>query len=239
MKSQTNLLPWIVGGLSVATIAVVIAVASAGKTTVPSSPPAGTTTTQVTSVPDSPSSPASGPATAANIATEAAVPSVAAAPAAAPASRPDSETAQLPAAQAPAQPLAPAEPAVQSGQIWQCVTNGVKTFSNNPCGEKSTLLDVRAINTMNPTPVVHYARNYAPQPDSPAYDDQNTSDQDAYGEQGADNAVNSYTIVQGVAFLPRRRPDHPHHRPPHHHNPGDSPDHNPGNNPRHNMPRRN
>jgi len=233
MKSQTDLLPWIVGGLSVATIAVVIAVASAGKTTAPSSPPVGATTKQATSVPD----------TAATVATEAAVPSVAAAPAVAPASVPDPDTGQLAAVQAPAQPQAPAEPAVQSGQIWQCVTNGVKTFSNNPCGERSTLLDVRAVNTMNPTPVVRYARTYAPQPESPGYDDQNTSDQDAYGEQGAETAVNSYTIVQGVAFLPRRRPDHPHHRPPHHHNPGDNPGHNPGDNPGHNpghnMPRRN
>jgi len=166
---------------------------------------------------------------------------VGAAPAVVPTSVPDPETVPPPAAQAQ-------EPAVQSGQIWQCVTNGVKTFSNNPCGEKSSLLEVRAINTMNPTPVARYARTYAPQPYSPAYADQNTdSDQDDYGEQGAGTAVNSYTVVQGVAFLPRRRPDHPHHRPPFHHNPGDNPGHhpghdsgdNPGRNPGHNPPRRN
>jgi hypothetical protein len=195
----------------------------------------GTTSTQAMSAPPSPPS-----AAAATRAIEASVATVAAAPAVVPAPVPDPETAQLQAA-----PLqATAQPAVQNGQIWECVTNGVKTFSNNPCGEKSTLLAVRAINTMNPTPVAPYARTYAPQPQSPGYDDQNTySDQDAYGEQGAETGVNSYTIVQGLAFLPRRRPDHPHHRPPFHHNPGDNPGHNPGDNPGHNPghnpPRRN
>jgi len=248
MKNQTGLLPWVLGGLSVAAVAVVITVASAGKTAPPSLSP-GAASTQVTSAPDSPSLPA--PATAATSASVATVPTettetavVAAAPTLVPASVPDPETAPLPAALA----QATAEPPVQNGQIWQCVTNGVKTFSNNPCGEKSSLLEVRAINTMNPTPVARYARTYAPQPYSPAYADQNTdSDQDDYGEQGAGTAANSYTVVQGVAFLPRRRPDHPHHRPPFHHNPGDNPGHhpghdsgdNPGRNPGHNPPRRN
>jgi hypothetical protein len=105
------------------------------------------------------------------------------------------------------------------------MTNGVKTFSNNPCGEKSTLLEVRAINTMNPTPVVRNARAYAPEPRySPGYADQsNYSDQDVYSEQGpAETGVNSYAIVQGIAFLPRKRPERP-HRPPLHHDPGPNP----------------
>jgi hypothetical protein len=211
MNNQRDLLPWILGGLSVATVAVVITVASAGKTVAPSQRPAGAATAQVTSAPDS----VSLPAPAAAVATVTAVPAaVVAVPAVA-------EMAPPPEAQA----QATAEPAVQSGQIWECMTNGVKTFSNNPCGEKSTLLEVRAINTMNPTSVVRYARTNAPQPYSPAYTDQDDySDQGTYGEQGADTAVNSYTVVQGLAFLPRRRPDHPHRRPPFHHDAG----HNPG-----------
>jgi len=238
MKNQTGLLPWVLGGLSVAAVAVVITVASAGKTAAPSLSPEGAASAQA-AAPNSPSLPAA--ASAATVATEPAVATVAAAPTVVPTSVPDPETVPPPTAQAQ-------EPAVQSGQIWQCVTNGVKTFSNNPCGEKSSLIEVRAINTMNPTPVARYARTYAPQQYSPAYADQNTnSDEDAYGEQGADTAANSYTVVQGVAFLPRRRPDHPHHRPPFHHNPGDKPGHhpdhdsgdNPGRNPGHNPPRRN
>jgi hypothetical protein len=205
MNTQRDLLPWILGGLAVATAAVVITVASAGKTA-PSLRAPGAATAQVTSAPDSVSLPVP--------AAEAAIPAVTAVPAVA-------ETAPSPAAQ----PQATAEPALQTGQIWECMTNGVKTFSNNPCGEKSTLLEVRAINTMNPTPVVRYARANGPAPRySPEDADQNNyAGQEVYGEQGpAESAGNSYAIVQGFAFLPRKRPEHPHR--PFHHNPG----HNPG-----------
>jgi hypothetical protein len=204
MNNQRDLLPWILGGLAVATAAVVITVASAGKTA-PSLRPGGAATAQVTPAPDSVSLPVP--------AAEAAMPAVAAMPALA-------EAAPLPAAQ----PQATAEPELQTGQIWECMTNGVKTFSNNPCGEKSTLLEVRAINTMNPTPVVRYARANGPEPRySPGYADQNNySDQEVNGEQApAETGVNSYAIVQGLAFLPRKRPEHP-HRPAPHHNTGPS-----------------
>jgi hypothetical protein len=219
MNNQRALLPWILGGLSVATVAVVITVAFASKTVAPGLLPAGAATAQVTSAPDSVSVPAP-----AAVAVEAAMPAAAAVPvmaapamAAAPAV---AETAPPPAAQA--QPAA--EPGLQTGQIWECMTNGVKTFSNNPCGEKSTLLEVRAINTMNPTPVVRYARANGPEPRySPGYADQNNySDQEVNGEQApAETGVNSYAIVQGLAFLPRKRPEHP-HRPAPHHNTGPS-----------------
>jgi hypothetical protein len=205
MYNRRYLLPWILGGLSAATVAVVITVAFAGKTA--PGRPAGAATAQVTPAPDSVSLPAPDPASAA----AAAVPAVAEVPALA-------ETAPPPAAQA----QATAEPALQTGQIWECMTNGVKTFSNNPCGEKSTLLEVRAINTMNPTPVVRYARANGAEPRySPGYAEQNNySDQEVNGEQGpAETGVNSYAIVQGFAFLPRKRPEHP-HRPPPHHNTG-------------------
>jgi hypothetical protein len=210
MNKQRDLLPWILGALSVATVVVVVAVASSGKTMTPGLHPAGAAVAQLTSTPDVPSTPAPAP-----VAPVASVPAPAALSAA---SGPGPEAAPLPAAQG--QPSA--EPVPQTGQIWQCMTNGVKTFSNNPCGEKSTLLEVRAINTMNPTPVVRYARAYAPETrNSPAYADPNSySDQsDVYGEQGAADAPNnSYAIVQGFAFLPRKRPEHPHR--PMHHNPG-------------------
>jgi hypothetical protein len=216
MNKQRDLLPWILGALSVATVAVVVAVASSGRTSTPGSHPAGAAVAQPTSTPDL--SPTPGPVPVAPAASMAPVPTPAVLSAA---SGPEPEAAPPPAAQG----QATAEPVPQSGQIWQCMTNGVKTFSNNPCGEKSTLLELRAINTMNPTPVVRYARGYAPDPrNSPAYTEPNSySDQDdVYGEQGAAEAPgNSYAIVQGFAFLPRKRPEHP-HRPMHHH-PGPPP----------------
>lgn len=212
MKKQTDLLPWILGGLSVATVAVVITVASAGKTVAPRLPPVGAATAQLTSAPNSPSLPA--PAT---VGTVAGAPAVAVLPA----------SVSIPeAAPPPAAPQAGAEPALQTGQIWECETNGVKTFSNNPCGEKSTLLQLRAINTMSPAPVVRYARANGPEPRySPGYADQdNYSDQEVDSEQGpAETGVNSYPVVQGLAFLPRNRHEHPHRPPAHHHNAGPPP----------------
>jgi hypothetical protein len=121
MKNQTDLLPWILGGLSVATVAVVIAVASTGKTPAPSLSPAAATTAQLSSAPDSLSLPA--PAT---VGTVAAVPAVAVLPASV------AVPEAAPLAAAPVQAPDTAEPAVPNGQIWECVTNGVKTFSNNP-----------------------------------------------------------------------------------------------------------
>jgi hypothetical protein len=213
MNKQRDLLPWILGALSVATVAVVVAVASSGKTITPGPHLAGVAVAQPTATPDLSPTPAPAPA-----ASMAPVPAQAVLSAA---SGPEPEAARLPIVQG----QATAEPVPQGGQIWQCMTNGVKTFSNNPCGEKSTLLEVRAINTMNPTPVVRYARSYAPEPrNSPAYAEPNSySDQDdVYGEQGAaDASGNSYAVVQGFAFLPRKRPEHP-HRPMHHH-PGPPP----------------
>jgi hypothetical protein len=212
MNKQRDLLPWILGALSVATVAVVVAVASSGKTIAPSLHPAGAASAPLTATPDLPSMPAP-VASVAAVSTTSGLSS--------PASGPNPEAASQPAA-APVPAQATAEPALQAGQIWECVTNGVKTFSNNPCGEKSTLLEVRAINTMNPTPVARYAHAYTPEPRySPAYADPNSySDQDVYSEQGgAEAPVNSYAVVQGFAFLPRKRPEHP-HRPPMHHNPG-------------------
>jgi hypothetical protein len=109
---------------------------------------------------------------------------------------------------------------VQPGQIWACTTKGVKTYSNNPCGEHASLLEVGPINTMRPTTPVRYANAYPAQPQYlPPYSDPRSqayaddeSDQDSY-----DNGANVYTIVQGVAVLPRRRPGHHRREPPYHH----------------------
>jgi hypothetical protein len=101
----------------------------------------------------------------------------------------------------------------QSGQIWECVTGGVKTFSNNPCGEKSSLVKVRPINTMAPTPVIRYTRANGPDPGyAQRYADQNGYTDQDNSEQGFDD--NSYPGVQGFAYLPLIRADHS-HRPKH------------------------
>jgi hypothetical protein len=98
----------------------------------------------------------------------------------------------------------------------------VKTFSNNPCGDKSTLLDVGPINTMSPPAAIHYARGYGPEPRyATGYADQSApADADDYSDQyAAETGANSYTIIQGVGLVARRRPEHfhrPQPAPPHH-----------------------
>lgn len=205
MNKERDLLPWIFGGLSAAAIAVAFAAVSTHRATPPVAPQV------IAALP--PASPSALP-----VATTAQV--------APPAAQPDS--APLPAPpSAPPQPQTTIEPDVQAGQIWECITKGVKTFSNNPCGEKSTLLDVGPINTMPPA-ATHYARAYGPDPRyATGYPDQSApSDADDYSDQNAaDTDGNSYTMVQGVGLVPRRRAanihrPHPPPAPPAHHNPG-------------------
>jgi hypothetical protein len=111
-------------------------------------------------------------------------------------------------------------PAVPSGQIWECTTNGLKTFSNNPCGDRSSLREVGPINTMAATPEVRYVRANGPDPRyAPEYVDEGAyADQDAYSDPAAESRGGSYTVTQGFAYLPRRRAEHPHR--PFHHYPG-------------------
>ena len=208
MNKERDLLPWILGALSATAVAVAITAVSSNKT----APPTQTSMVATQSTPVPVPAPAPAPAATAPAAADAA---------------PAPEADPMPQQSAMQAQIAPESPA-PSGQIWECTTKGVKTFSNNPCGDKSTLLEVGPINTMNPTPAVHYARAYAPEPRyAPGYaDSDGSADQEPYSDSvGAESGANSYTIVQGVGFVARRRPEHhPHHRPmPNHHNPGPMP----------------
>lgn len=195
MNKERDLLPWILGGLSAAAIAVAFAAVSNHR--------------------DAPISPSR---------------VLAAQPPASPTTLPVSLTLQtVPQAAGPdavlatatPQPQSAVEPQVPGGQIWECTTKGVKTFSNNPCGEKSTLLDVGPINTMSAAPAIHYVGAYGPEPRyASGYADQSGAvDTDDYSDQNSDG--NSYTIVQGVRFVGHRHPEH-FHRAPAPHSPGRS-----------------
>jgi hypothetical protein len=218
MNKERNLFPWVLGALSATAVAVAITAVSSTKT----APPASTPMVAAQSAPAPVQGPLPPPAAAAPAA---AAPAAATAPAAvapAAAALPDPTPQQSPM-QAQVAPEGPAP----SGQIWECTTKGVKTFSNNPCGDKSTPVEVGPINTMNPTPAVHYASNYAPEPRyAPAYADPNNyADQEAYSDPAGVESSGAYTIIQGGGFIARRRPEHhPHHRPmPNHHNSGPMP----------------
>jgi hypothetical protein len=208
MNKERDLMPWIFGGLSAAAMAVAFAAVSTHRATPALAP-------QVIAAQPPASPPALAVATTAQVAP--------------PAAQPDSAPpSALPSAQpsTPPPPQTAVEPDVRAGQIWECMTKGVKTFSNNPCGEKSTLLDVGPINTMPPAPT-HYARAYGPDPRYAAgYPDQSApadADDDYSDQSAADTDANSYSTVLGVGLVPRRRAEHRHRpyappAPPAHHN---------------------
>jgi hypothetical protein len=203
MNKERNWLPWILGGLSATAVAVAFTAISTNRTASSNVPPAPLVASQPLASPPSPTPAAAAPE-----------------PAPVSAALPEPDPAQVPA---PAPMQAAVEPEAPSGQIWVCTTKGVKTFSNNPCGEKSTLLDVGPINTMNATPLNRNPRRYEPEPRyAPAYNDQAPAPDDYSDQTGSDTGANSYTIVQGLAFVPRRHAEH-HHRPPYHHNSAPAP----------------
>jgi hypothetical protein len=112
-----------------------------------------------------------------------------------------------------AAPAAPASAAAPGTQIWQCTTNGVRTFSNNPCGTKSTLRELNPINVMEPAPAYRVTHTYTPAPSANySYPAEDSSDANT-----ADNAYNGYPgyIVVPRAHRLRANAAHNHPRPHH------------------------
>ena len=208
MSRQHDLFPWILGALSIAAVALTITAVSSQRTATPVVQP----------IPSIAASPLPPPAPALAALPAAALPAAAVADAV-----PEPRSADAPLGAATE---AATQPEVQAGQIWVCTTQGVKTYSNNPCGEKSSLLEVGPINSMNPTEPVHYARAYPAQPQYvPPYSDPNAQSyaEDDSGQEGYESGGDSYAVVQGVAVLPRRRPEHRPYQPSSHHNSAPAP----------------
>jgi hypothetical protein len=205
MSRERDLLPWILGGLSIAAVALAITAVSSQRAASPVTP--------AIPIVAAAASPPPAPAL-----TLAAPPAAAVADAV---SEPRSADAPLSAATEAA-----AQPEAQADQIWACTTKGVKTYSNNPCGEKSSLLEVGPINTMNPATPVHYARAYAAQPQYvPPYSDASTQSnaEDDSEQEGYESGGNSYAIVQGGCCPPRRHFEHHSHQPAYHRNSAPAP----------------
>jgi hypothetical protein len=110
----------------------------------------------------------------------------------------------------PATPQPAAVPAAPSSQIWECTTNGVRTFSDKPCGAKPTLRELNPINGMDATPLFPPARSHQPQLDyPPEYSYPSAEDSYPATQESADS---SYPVL--VAFpLNARRPLEHAHRP--------------------------
>jgi hypothetical protein len=97
--------------------------------------------------------------------------------------------------------LAQTAPNPPGNQIWECTTNGVKTFSNNRCGSAAILRDVGPINVMDASPVASNVHWYGPDSnDTPDY----------YYPDSPQPTDNFYPVVAGRPYLERRRPEHSH-----------------------------
>src|SRR3984957_7750547 len=177
MTEDRDLLPWILGALSMAAVAMAVAIGMTGRTTsahassqTPSRPPAS----------------------------------------AAPASTSPASTASSSAAQA--QPALTQNAA--GNQIWECTTNGVKTFSNTRCGSAAVLREVGPINVMEASPASNVHWYGAGPNDAGDYYDP------SYDPNPPQPADNSYPVVVGVPYLERRRLERPrqaaHHDQGHH-----------------------
>ena len=179
MDKDRDLLPWIFGGLSLAAVAMAAILGSTYGHASKHLQPPGLVTAHPLPEPPTQTVPTPTPA---------------------PAPAPILAAAEIQTAAPPAEP---------NGQVWECTINGQKTFSDNPCGEKSSLRDIGPINGMEPTPILPHARSIVPQssyqpeysyPDEPA---------DSYaGEQPF--VSNGYPVFVGIPYREHRRPDRGH-----------------------------
>ena len=106
-------------------------------------------------------------------------------------------------------------------QIWECTTNGLRTFSNNPCGAKSSIRQLNPINVMEPAPIYRATHAYAPAvaPPAPSSMNYSYSPQDGGDDTYQDNTNSAYPGYIVVSHVHRFRPHAaapPHHPHPHH-----------------------
>jgi hypothetical protein len=198
MDKGRVLLPWLLRGLSMATLAIAITVGWAKGIAPNNSPVPSETTAHMLPDAEVTTAPAPGPA-------------------------PTLAVAQVRPVTVPTAPNVEA-----TRQIWECTINGVKTFSDNPCGDKSSLFEVGSINRMDPTPVVPHSRSYVPESSGqPNYSSSQQADSYPGEQQSADDshpADSSYPVFLGVP-IKHGRFDHEHrqHSQPQSHNRGPQP----------------
>jgi len=180
MEKDSDLLPWILGGLMIAIAALAVAVSSTNRAVL-------APTNAQAPVQASPQTPAVIAATATPVPTPS--PNVQITTSASSAS--SASTAQSQRMSAPTEP---------TSQIWECTIEGQKTFSDRPCGTRSSLREISPINAMEPAPVYGDVRSYEANypPDYPYPSEQGSDDYSYPGSAGI--------LVHGVI-----RPDHRHH----------------------------
>jgi hypothetical protein len=109
----------------------------------------------------------------------------------------------------PARPAVVAQPprrqALPPGQVWQCLTNGQRIFSDAPCGAGASIRQLNDVNRMQSQPVATYRRYPHPTAFAPAAADADDS-----------GPVDDTYAAGQVAFLVERRNRGRAPRPHHH-----------------------
>jgi hypothetical protein len=184
MDNDRDLLPWVLGGVLFATIAIAIVVGSTGRIATANSHAVGQGTLRTS---------------AATMVT----------PASAPAPTPTPDASAPPAAPAPRVQAVNLPPAAPAGQIWECRINGQRAFSSSPCGGESSVRQIGPINRMDSGPIFQQTRSYEPEPSYRPPDPYPypSEPQDANPGEFADN---SYPVFVGIPLQEHRRPDHAH-----------------------------
>lgn len=199
MTEDRDLLPWILGGLSMAAVAMAIAVGLTGRSTPAQAsgrsiaPVPALATTNLNPKLSNGGTPTA--ATPADATPTGMTPPSGAAPSTAPAPTPPQSGYAASISQG-------AVPSSSGTQVWECTTNGIKTFSNSRCGSTAILRDVGPINVMDASPIASNVHWYGP--------DTSEAAPDYYYPAPSPSADNSYPIVVGIPYLERRRPQHPH-----------------------------
>jgi hypothetical protein len=112
-----------------------------------------------------------------------------------------------------AQSLAPPHPALPAGQVWQCIRNGQRVFSDTRCGEGATIRQLNDTNRMDTAPAWRGAVRSPVQGAYAAYDSPYAE------ERGPEEPVDPVYVTQAVTVVSRTQ-HVPHTFRTHIHDPG-------------------
>jgi len=110
-----------------------------------------------------------------------------------------------------AQSLSPPRPSLPAGQVWQCIRNGQRIFSDARCGDGATIRQLNDVNRMDAVPASRAPR-HAPSPGAYAAYPAPYSDEQAPVDPDPGYATQTVTVVDRLPRVARARE-------PHHHDP--------------------
>jgi len=90
-------------------------------------------------------------------------------------------------------------PRLPAGQVWECNSNGQRTFSSSPCGPGASIRQLNAINTMEASPLLPYTSSY----------DDGQGYSSGYYDNGGPGTDNRPLVVVRRNPYPGARHEHP------------------------------